>query len=513
MGDRRGVRLCSPPTVTVPALVDPVLFGSALDAVLDNAIKFSPPGGTVGVGVVPDGADIRVDVWDQGPGLSADELARVGDRFWRSASSQNVPGCGLGLSIARTLLDATGGRLRFAPAEGGGLRVSLSAPRAVAGAEHQVEGGQKAHIEIVADPELALDRPPLDAPAVAVVDTAATALPPIPVAARGEPGTRLTRRTILIGGGAVAVSGGGWALASRAARTVSTPPRPPIVIAAGDTEGVYYQYARAFMDAIGQRLGPERPPVITAGSVDNLNRLGRGEVSLAFVTADAADEAYQGGTAPMTRLRAVARLYDEYLHLVVPSDSPITDLYGLAGRRVSLGPDDSGTRLIVDRILAAGAAGVIKKIIQRSLSINDSVTALERGEIDAFFWSGGVPTEGISDLAKVRRLRLVDLSAAADKVRTQFGPCYRVGTILSGTYVGVAATSTLAVPTMLVTTSGADAGQVTALTAALFDDADRIAGAGVPEAAQLDIRTAIFTEPIPLHLGASGYYRATKPEV
>jgi TRAP transporter TAXI family solute receptor len=498
MGDRRGVRLCSPPTVTVPALADPVLFGSALDAVLDNAIKFSPPGGTVGVGVVPDGADIRVDVWDQGPGLSADELARVGDRFWRSASSQNVSGCGLGLSIARTLLDATGGRLRFAPAEGGGLRVSLSAPRA-AGAEHRVEDGQEAHTEIVADPELALDRPP--------------ALPPIRVAARGEPGTRLTRRTILIGGGAVAVAGGGWALASRAARTVSAPPRPPIVIAAGDTEGVYYQYARAFMDAIGQRLGPVRPPVITAGSVDNLNRLGRGEVSLAFVTADAADEAYQGGTAPMTRLRAVARLYDEYLHLVVPSDSPITDLHGLAGRRVSLGPDDSGTRLIVDRILAAGAAGVIKKIIQRSLSINDSVTALERGEIDAFFWSGGVPTEGISDLAKVRRLRLVDLSAAADKVRTQFGPCYRVGTILSGTYVGVAATSTLAVPTMLVTTSGADAGQVTALTAALFDDADRIAGAGVPEAAQLDIRTAIFTEPIPLHVGASGYYRATKPEV
>jgi TRAP-type uncharacterized transport system substrate-binding protein len=54
----------------------------------------------------------------------------------------------------------------------------------------------------------------------------------------------------------------------------------------------------------------------------------------------------------------------------------------------------SGTRLIVDRILAASAADVIKKIIQKPLSINDSVTALERGEIDAFFWSGGVPYRG-----------------------------------------------------------------------------------------------------------------------
>ena len=509
MGDRRGVRLCSPPTAAGPALVDPVLFGSALDAVLDNAIKFSPPGGTVEVGVVPAGADVRVDVRDQGPGLTAQELARVGDRFWRSAESQNVPGCGLGLSIARTLLDATGGRLGFALAEGGGLCVSLSAPRAVAGAENRAHSGPQAVAEIGADPELPLDRPPL-----ALVDTAASACPLIPVAARREPDMRLTRRTLLIGGGgAAAAVGGAWALAVRDARSRSAPPRSPIVIAAGDTEGVYYQYAQAFMDVIGHRLGPVRPPVITTGSVDNLNRLGRGEVSFAFVTADAAAGAYQDSAAPMTRLRAVAQLYDEYLHLVVPGDSPITDLNGLAGRRVSLGPDESGTRLIVDRILAAGAADVVKEIIQKPLGINDSVTALERGEIDAFFWSGGVPTQGVSDLAKVRRLRLVDLSAAADEIRTRFGPCYRVGTILSGTYAGVAATSTLAVPTMLVTTSGADADQVTALTTALFDDADRIAGAGVPEAAQLDIRTAIFTEPIPLHEGASGYYRATKPQV
>jgi signal transduction histidine kinase len=130
MGDRRGVRLDLRAATTDRALVDPVLFGSALDAVLDNAVKFSPPGGRVEVAVVRNGAEIRVDVRDEGPGLSGAELSRLGDRFWRSASSQNIPGSGLGLSIARTLLDATGGDLRFAPAEGHGLRVSLSAPRA-----------------------------------------------------------------------------------------------------------------------------------------------------------------------------------------------------------------------------------------------------------------------------------------------------------------------------------------------------------------------------------------------
>lgn len=129
MGDRRGVRLDLRAATRDHALVDPVLFGSALDAVLDNAVKFSPPGGRVEVAVVRDGTEVRVDVRDEGPGLSTEELSRLGDRFWRSASSQNIPGSGLGLSIARTLLDATGGDLRFAAAPGHGLRVSLSAPR------------------------------------------------------------------------------------------------------------------------------------------------------------------------------------------------------------------------------------------------------------------------------------------------------------------------------------------------------------------------------------------------
>jgi uncharacterized protein len=324
----------------------------------------------------------------------------------------------------------------------------------------------------------------------------------------------MKRRTMLIGGGALAVAGAGWAVAARGAGSRSAPPRPPIAIATGGTKGVYYQYAQAFIDAIGQRLGPVQPPVATTGSVDNLNRLGRGEVSFAIVAADAAVEAYQSGTAPMTRLRAMARLYDDYLHLVVPSEGLITDLDGLAGRRVSLGPADSGTRLIVARILDLGAApGTVKKIIETPLSINDSATALERGAIDAFFWSGGLPTQGVSDLARVRQLRLVDLTVAADKVRRQFGPWYRIGTIPGGTYTGVGAIRTLAVPNLLVTTTGADSGQVTALTAALFDNAGRIARAGVPEAAQLDVRTAIFTQPIPLHDGARDYYRSTKPQV
>ncbi|MBR7678368.1 sensor histidine kinase, partial [Streptomyces daliensis] len=71
----------------------------ALDAVVDNAVKFTPEGEGVTVTVAPEGEWVTVTVADGGPGLSDSELERVGDRFWRSGRHQNVSGSGLGLSI------------------------------------------------------------------------------------------------------------------------------------------------------------------------------------------------------------------------------------------------------------------------------------------------------------------------------------------------------------------------------------------------------------------------------
>lgn len=110
------------------SLVDPLLLSSALDAVLDNAVKFTPAGGVATVHVVSEDTSVRVDVVDSGPGLSDEDLTHIGDRFWRSAASQNIAGSGLGLSIARTLLGITGAQLEFAAAVPHGLRATIRLP-------------------------------------------------------------------------------------------------------------------------------------------------------------------------------------------------------------------------------------------------------------------------------------------------------------------------------------------------------------------------------------------------
>lgn len=107
------------------SVTDRTIVESALDAVIDNAVKFSPEGAQIEIGARRDGRLCRITVRDHGPGLTAEEAAAATDRFWRSAESGDTPGSGLGLAIASDLLATVGGELSVASAEGGGLAVAL----------------------------------------------------------------------------------------------------------------------------------------------------------------------------------------------------------------------------------------------------------------------------------------------------------------------------------------------------------------------------------------------------
>nr|WP_203690344.1 HAMP domain-containing sensor histidine kinase [Streptomyces sp. SID12488] len=128
LAQAKGVRLVGDCPATT-AWADPVTLSSALDAVIDNAVKFTPEDECVQVSVASNGATSTVMVTDGGPGLTDDELARIGDRFWRSGRHQNVKGSGLGLSISRVLLAAGGGTIAYDHHEPHGLKVTVRVPR------------------------------------------------------------------------------------------------------------------------------------------------------------------------------------------------------------------------------------------------------------------------------------------------------------------------------------------------------------------------------------------------
>lgn len=102
------------------------LVGLVLDALLDNAAKFAP-GSPVEVAVAGtgDGDRVALRVRDHGPGLRSDDVAKVGDRFFRGRDHQNVAGTGLGLAIVRARVADAGGRMEVGLAPGGGLAVEV----------------------------------------------------------------------------------------------------------------------------------------------------------------------------------------------------------------------------------------------------------------------------------------------------------------------------------------------------------------------------------------------------
>ncbi len=103
---------------------DPTSVDRAVVNLLDNAVKFSPAGGTVTVRL-KQGEYI---VADQGPGIAAADLPHVFERFWRSDSARSLPGSGLGLAIVAQVAEESGGAVSLEPAPGGGALARLTLP-------------------------------------------------------------------------------------------------------------------------------------------------------------------------------------------------------------------------------------------------------------------------------------------------------------------------------------------------------------------------------------------------
>lgn len=125
----RGIRLCLDGVAITGTQVSGALE-QALDVFVDNALHASPQGGEVLVTVQGTATLARVEVCDQGPGMTDEEISRACEPFWRGASGRVRKGTGLGLTIASALLAASGGRLELGRARTGGLRAIAVLPLA-----------------------------------------------------------------------------------------------------------------------------------------------------------------------------------------------------------------------------------------------------------------------------------------------------------------------------------------------------------------------------------------------
>jgi signal transduction histidine kinase len=127
----KGITLEARAAVDVPAVrCAPDQVQRVLYNLLTNAIRHTPPDGSIAIAVSPHEHDVTIAVEDSGEGVSPEAAHRMFDRFWRAESSRTSPGSGLGLAIARALVEAHGGRIWAENRPDGGARVAFTLPTA-----------------------------------------------------------------------------------------------------------------------------------------------------------------------------------------------------------------------------------------------------------------------------------------------------------------------------------------------------------------------------------------------
>ncbi len=130
--DAARIRLVLDLTDVGEVVVDPDRIGQILANLLDNAMRYTPEGGTVTVGLAPTTAGVALTVTDSGPGIDPEDLPRVFDRLYVAQRYRPVrpEGSGLGLSIVKELVDAMGGSISVDSAPGRGTSVGVTIPTA-----------------------------------------------------------------------------------------------------------------------------------------------------------------------------------------------------------------------------------------------------------------------------------------------------------------------------------------------------------------------------------------------
>ena len=281
-------------------------------------------------------------------------------------------------------------------------------------------------------------------------------------------------------------------------------PQGRIRVAAGEPGGLYLAFAELLAERVRVRfpdIGIEVVP--TQGSVDNLARLRAGDVDMGLALADVAEQDQAAGDVQAAP-QAVARVYENYLQLVVRESAGVRHLADLRGQRVSIGAAGSGAAVTSQVLL--DTAGLTTHVQAVRLGLREGLARLSDGGVDALVWSGGVPTPAIAELDATLPLRMLDIGDRAEPMADGSGYPYVARRVPTVSYVPAGLRS-IGVPDLLMCRAGTPPDVVAAVVEVLATEAPRLVPRYVRGLQYLDPPAMIQTGRVPLHSGAVDAYR------
>ena len=278
-----------------------------------------------------------------------------------------------------------------------------------------------------------------------------------------------------------------------------------IGIATGNATGVYFALGNAYAEQIAATGGKLKATASETGaSVQNIEQLVAGDYDVAFSLADSAADAVNGANSFTTKqpVQALSRIHTNYTQVIVRKAAGIKDVAGMKGKRVSTGSAKSGTEVIAKRMLTAAGLDPDRDVQAQRLDLTKTVDGVKDGSIDALFWSGGLPSPGITDLltTSAAQVEFLDVTPLLPELQ-KINPVYEAGTIPAAAYKTPADVPTISVPNLLLVRENLDPNVACVLTKALFERKPQLEQANAA-AKEITLAKARKTDPVVLHRGA-----------
>ncbi len=250
------------------------------------------------------------------------------------------------------------------------------------------------------------------------------------------------------------------------------------------------------------------------GSVANVNSIQSGAVDSGFSQSDVAFWAYTGtgvfdGKPPLKKLRMLANLFPEHIHVVVHKNSPFQKVTDLKGKRISIGLQASGAK--VGALLILDAHGMKENVDYKAEYLNSqqSIDRIRDNQLEAMITVTGYPNAAISELTTSVGGRIIPIGKSERDAVKKKAPFYADGIIPKGTYKGIDDdVQTLTVGAQWLVSAYANEKLIYDITAALWNaNSRKLLDNGHAKGKVVQLKSALDAVGIPMHPGAAKFYK------
>lgn len=283
-----------------------------------------------------------------------------------------------------------------------------------------------------------------------------------------------------------------------------------ITVGTGPTSGIYYPIGGAFATAL-DNWGYQTSAEATNASGQNIQNILNGDCEIAIAMQDVCMQAYEGtdayaGQAPATGLRAMMRLWPNYVQLVTTADTGITCVQDLVGKRVGVGAANSGVEVNARTILAAYGI-TYDDITPDYLAYGEAIDNMKNGQCDAVFVTSGLPNATVMELGVSYDMVVIPIDGEGRDKLVAENPIYAKSVIPANTYNNTEDVEGVFVYNIMLVREDLSDEMVYDMLEGIFANISTIKASHNTADANIDITFGVDDIQLPLHPGAEAFWR------